>query len=222
MVYQLSTLVTRVQQRIRDTSYSSTEIAQYINDTINDIYNEYRLPFMESTVAYTLTANNSDITHGTGLPADYVQAVDLILGTQPSGKTLTYVDYRQIDRSTAYNDLTSTLNTVPTYWYYFNEIINTYPASTVAQTVTLLYYSRPTDLSADADVPTIPSNFGEILVMGAAYRVMQVKDNYDQATILQNKYDEILDKLVVKSSQHQVGTATRVRINRNTYAKPYF
>ncbi len=222
MAYQLSTLVARVQQRVRDTGFSSTEIAQYINDTINDIYNEYRLPFMESTVPYTLTANNGDITHGTGLPTDYVQAIDVILGTQPTGKTLTYVDYRLVDRSTGTGNLIATTSTSPVYWYYFNEIIYIYPVSTVAQTVTLLYYSKPTDLIADADVPTIPSNFGELLVMGAAYRVMQVKDNFDQATIYQNKYDELLDKLVVKYSQHQVGAGSRIRINRNSNTKAYF
>lgn len=222
MAYQLSTLVTRVQARIRDTGYSSTEIAQYINDTQNDIYNEYRLPFMEASTTYTLTIGNSDITTGVGLPATYVQAIDVSIGAAPGGKVLTYVDYRELDRSTWNEDPTATVNNIPQYWYFFANTIRVYPTPNAASLVTLQYYKKPTELSADADVPSIPSDFGEILVMGAAYRVLQVKDNYDQAAILQNKYDEILDKLVLKYSVHQVGTAMRMRINRRKVGRAYF
>jgi hypothetical protein len=61
-----------------------------------------------------------------------------------------------------------------------------------------------------------------MLVVGAAYRVLQVKDNYDQAGILENKYNELLQKLVVKSSVHQVGTGTTIRINRRKLGKTSF
>jgi hypothetical protein len=65
--YIAGDIVSRVQQRVRDTNYSSSEIKSYLNDTQNDVFNEYRLPFMETTHSYTLTAGDSDITHGSGL-----------------------------------------------------------------------------------------------------------------------------------------------------------
>lgn len=214
MAYNLGTTVTRVQQRIRDTGYSSAEIKSYINDTQYDVYNEYRLRFMEDSQAYTLAVGVADITNGSGLPTNYVQALDIINTTSGKQSTLTFIDAKSV------NNLTTTGQ--PTSWYIFENTINLYPIPTSADTVTLRYYKKPTELSADADVPEIPSEFNELLVVGAAYRVMQVKDNYDQAGVLQNKYDEILDKVVLKYSQSQVGQPTIMRINRNANSKTSF
>lgn len=223
MSYQLSDIVSKVKLRIRDTGYSSAEIINYINDTQFDVFNEYRLPFMQGTQTYTLTQNVSDITNGVGLPTNYTQAIDLTLTTTGREKVLIYVDFTEIDNTYPDPDDT-TVNpaNVPNLWYFFAETIKVYPVPNQAYTVSLRYYKKPTILSADADVPEIPSEFEELLVVGAAYRVLQVKDNYDQAAILQNKYDELLQKLVVRYSQPQVGTATRMRINRYAVGKSNF
>lgn len=223
MSYTTGTIVIRVQQRIRDTGYSSTEIKSYINDTQNDVYNEYRLPFMQETQAYTLTPNVSDITNGAGLPTNYVQALDIVLTTNGREKFLPYREVISTDINNPDADDTSVNHAnVPEYWYFYDETIKVYPVPNEAYTLNLRYYKKPTELSSDSDVPEIPSEFQEILVVGAAYRVMQVKDNYDQAAILQNKYDEILQKLVMKYSQIQVGTPTIMRINRNGIGKTSF
>lgn len=223
MAYQLSDIVTKVQQRIRDTGYSSTEIKNYINDTQNNVFNEYRLPFMQTTQNYTLTANVSDITDGSALPTNFVQAIDLSLTTVGREKVLDYMDFAELVQIYPDpDDTTKNPANVPDKWYYYAETIRVYPVPNSAYTVTLRYYKKPTLLSADADVPDLPSEFEEILVVGAAYRVLQVKDNYDQAGVLENKYSELLDKLVVKYSVHQVGTATRMRINRYAVGKSNF
>ena len=205
MSYTTGSIVTRVQQRIRDTGYSSTEIKSYINDTLNDIYNEYRIRFMEDTQDYTLVVGTADITNGAGLPTNYVQALDILINIG-TGTKLNYIEAKDIMDTTA--------SGVPTCWYIYENTIKVFPVPTTTYTVTLRYYKKPTELDADAGVPELPSEFQEVLVVGAAYRVMQVKDNYDQAAILQNKYDELLQKLVVKYSQSQVATPTRMRINR--------
>lgn len=210
MAYNLGTTVTRVQQRIRDTGYSSSEIKSYINDTQYDVYNEYRLRFMEDTQAYTLAVGTADITNGSGLPTNYVQAMDLIISIG-TGSKLEYVDAKDI--------VDTTTSGTPNCWYIYENTIKVHPIPSTAYTVTLRYYKKPTELSADADVPEIPIEFNELLVVGAAYRVMQVKDNYDQAGVLQNKYDEILQKLVNKYSQSQTGRPTIMRINRNAMGK---
>lgn len=223
MAYALSDIVTKVQLRVRDTGYSTTEIKNYINDAQNDVFNEYRLPFTQTTQNYTLDIGTSDITNGVGLPTNYVQALDLTLTSTGREKVLTYRDIREIDA--LYPDPDDTTihpANVPSDWYFYAETAKVYPVPDAAYTLTLRYYKKPTVLSADADVPDLPSEFEELLVLGAAYRVLQVKDNYDQAGILQNKFDEILQKLVVKYSQPQVGTPTRMRINRNAMGTTNF
>lgn len=220
MAYTLSDTVTKVQQRIRDTGYSSTEIKNYINDTQNDVFNEYRLPFMEASQAYTLATGVSDITNGSGLPTNFVQGIDLVLTSLGKESKLIYRDIRQMDELYPdWSDTTAYPPNTPTDWFYFAETARVHPAPNADDTVTLYYYKKPTILSADADVPEVPSEFQELLVVGAAYRVMQVKDNYDQAGILENKYAELLQKLVTKYSQAQVGTPTIMRSNYNGISK---
>lgn len=223
MSYQLSDIVSKVQQRVRDTGYSSTEITNYINDTQNDVFNEYRLPFMQTTQNYTLTTNVSDITNGSGLPTNFVQAIDLTLTTSGREKVLVYRDFAWIDANYPDpDDTTANPANVPHSWYLYAETIKTFPVPNDAYTLTLRYYKKPTILDTDADVPEIPSEFAEILVTGAAYRVLQVKDNYDQAGVLENKYQELLDKLVVKYSIPQVATPLIMRTNRRSVGKSNF
>lgn len=223
MAYTTADLVSRVQQRVRDTGYSSSEIKSYLNDTLNDVFNEYRLPFMETIQTYALTSGDSDITHGSGLPANYVQALDLIITTSGQERLLPYADIREIDQYYPDpDDTTRNAQNTPSRWYYYADTIRVFPVPNQAYTVSLRYYKKPTELEDDADVPEVPSEFAELLVVGAAYRVLQVKDNYDQAGILQNKYDELLQKLVVKFSQPQVGKPVVMRINRYALGKTSF
>jgi len=223
VAYQLSDLITKVQRRVRDTGYSTSEITDYLNDTQNDIYNEYRLPFMQTYVDYALFANTADITNSSGLLPDYVQAVDLQVTTTGKETQLIYMPYEELFSTYPDpSDQTAYPSTTPMYWYFYNETINVFPTSAVDLTVRLRYWKKPTDLVQATDVPSIPSEFAELLVVGAAYRVLQVKDNYDQAGILQNKYDELLQKLVVKYSVPQTGKALRMRINRLAAGKLNF
>lgn len=223
MAYNLGDITTKVQLRVRDTGYSTTEIANYINDTQNDVFNEYRLPFTEDSQDYTLTTGVADITNGTGLPTNYVQAIDVYLRSAGKEKVLIWKDIREIDMLFPDpGDTTTYPSNTPSYWYNYEDTINVHPAPNEAYTLTVRYYKKPTALVLDADVPELPSEFEELLVVGAAYRVLQVKDNYDQAGILQNKYDEILQKLVVKYSQKQVGTPNLMRINRRALGKTSF
>jgi len=223
LAYTTGALVTKVQLRVRDTGYDSTEIKNYLNDTQNDVFNEYRLPFMEATQDYTLTVGVSDITNGSGLPTDFSQAIDLYITTANKEKVLVYRDFREIDRLYPDpDDTTKYVTAEPEDYYRYGQTFKTRPVADLAYTATLRYYKKPTILSDDANVPSLPSEFEELLVVGAAYRVLQVKNQYAQAGVLENKYRELLDKLVVKSSVAQVGSPTVMRINRRALGKTSF
>lgn len=211
MTYQLSDIVSKVQQRVRDTGYSSSEIIGYINDAQNDVFNEYQLPFMQSLQTYTVTPAVSDITNGNGLPTNYVQALDLINTTDGQEMVIPFQNVAAVDNT--YPDADDQPTGQPQYWYYYASTIKLYPAPADAYTLTLRYYKKPTTLADDADVPEVPSEFGELLVAGAAYRVLQAKDNYDQAAIHQNKYDELLQKFAVRYSQTQMGAPVIMPLN---------
>jgi hypothetical protein len=224
MAYQLSDIVSKVQQRVRDTNYSAAEIKNYINDTQNDVFNEFRLPFMEAVQTYTVTAADSDITHAAGLPDDYVQALDLIYTGTGGERVISFLDIREIERMYADpDDTTSHPAGSPLYWYYYANTIRVFPAPSSAYTLRLRYYKKPTLLTDDTDVPEIPSEFEELLVRGASSRVLEVKDNYDQAAVHENKYTEQLQKLVNKyAGQSQVGSPVTMRINKYAIGKTSF
>lgn len=223
MSYILSDIRTKVRNRVRDSAYDSTEITNYLNDTQNDVFNEYRLPFMETTQDYTLATGTADITNGSALPANFVLPIDLILTSNGREKTIPIKDVRQMDMDHPdYENNTSQPSGEPQAAYKYGQTIRVYPEPDQAYTVTLRYYKKPTLLSADADIPSLPSEFEELLVIGASYRVLQVKDNYDQAGVLENKYKEMLDKLVMKYARNQTGQPTLMRINRNIVAKRHY
>ena len=223
MSYNAGSLISQVQTRVRDQGFSSTTILQLINDTQNDVFNEYNFPFMQTSATFVLTSGDEDITSGSGLPANFMTAQHLTLTSGGRESNLPFVDFRWIEQN--YPDPTDTNRHpagTPRYAYYANGTINVFPAPNDTLGVTLTYRKKATELSGNDDVPEIPSEFAELLVVGAAYRVMQIKDNYDIAGVLQNKYDEILQKLAVRYNKIQVGTPKRMRINRRGMGKTNF
>lgn len=212
MTYQLSTLVTKVQQRVSDTGYSSAEIQNYINDTQNDVFNEYRLDLMKTAQNYTVTAGVADITDGDGLPTNYVEAISLRDTTAGQNQDIEFIS--EDDLESLYPDYDTQDEGQPRYAYFSAGTIKLFPAPAGAYTLTLRYYKKPTELAADADVPEIPSEFSELLVAGAAYRVLQVKQAYDEAGILENKYAELLQKFYDKYLRQPASGPARMKINR--------
>lgn len=212
MAYQLSTVRSKVQQRVGDTGYSTGEIDNYINDTQNDVFNEYRLPSMKTSQNYTVTSGVADITNGVGLPTNYVEAVSLRDYTTGQQQDIPFIDLDDLEDM--YPDYDTQSNGQPRYAYFADDTINLFPAPGGAYTLKLRYYKKPTTLSADADVPEIPSEFEELLVAGAAYRVLQVKQAYDEAGIYENKYAELLQKFYDKYMRAPASGPALMRINR--------
>lgn len=214
MAYTLNDLAFKVQKRIRDTQYDFGEIKDAINEAQYDAFNEYVLPFMEATQSYTTTASVSDITNGDGLPANYNVAIDL---TDTSNGREQVIPFRRVTTlEEQYPDADDQPATYPQFWYYYAQTIRLYPRPAGAYTLRLRYYKKPTELTADDQVPEIPEEFGELLIRGAAYRILQVKDQYDFAAIHQNKYDELLQKMAVRYSNPQLGTPVVMPVNRIT------
>lgn len=212
MAYTLASLVTKTQQRVSDTGYSSSEIKDYINDTQNDVFNEYRLDLMKTSINFTVTPSVADITNGNGLPSTYVEAISLRDYTTGQAKDIPFIDLD--DLISLHADYDTHTAGQPQYAYFADNTINLFPAPLGAYTLTLRYYKRPTELSADADVPEIPSEFGEMLVAGASYRVLQAKQAYDEAGIHENKYAELLQKFYDKYMRSPASGPARMKINR--------
>lgn len=213
MSYVLSDIATRVQTRVRDSGYSTTTIKGFINDTQNSIFNEYDLRFMETSTTYNLTTNVQDITNGSGLPSDFVSPINLVITTDNYENDLIYVDYKELDE--LFPDQSSTTATTPRYWWFYGDTISVYPKPDQAYVVRLRYLKKPTALSADGDVPDVPSEFEELLVYGAAYRVFEEKDMDEKAANFEAKYNREVQKLVNRYAFRRKGELPIMRLTRH-------
>jgi hypothetical protein len=99
----------------------------------------------------------------------------------------------------------------PHYWTeYANQIYFNCPAD-LAYTLKQFYQKTPTELSADSDIPELPQNFREAIVLGAAYRCEEERDNYDIAAVVQNRFNDRVSDLIMRlANDTMVGPDTVV------------
>lgn len=77
----------------------------------------------------------------------------------------------------AYPDLTTAGS--PSYYYFENGVIRTYPAG---GTLRVRYWSVPNDLVDDDDLPIVPPGYRELIVFGALWRAHMWSQNFEEAT----------------------------------------
>lgn len=214
MAYTTGALVTKVQNKIDDSGFSSTKIIDFLNDTQREIFNGRLLRFMETSDTFTATVGQASV--GT-MPTDFQMPIDMRI-TDPDGyvKKLQYVDYKIIDE--LYPEPTVNGNGIPDTWYEYGGQIYVNPTPSVAVTLTLRYYKRPTELSTSSDVPSIPEEFQELLVLGATRRCLQHNDSYDQAGVLQvNEFEPMLNDMTRRFGPRKQDGPYQMRINRRSF-----
>lgn len=211
MAYTLSQLVTDIQNRLDDTGFSSTILKQFINDAQNEYTNGRFFRFMEATQSYTLTVGVADITNGAGLPTTFQMPTMLRITTANYEKVLPFMDYTEFRKT--YPSAPNDANGTPKLWYEYGGTISVYPKPDTALAVSLDYIKKPTTLSGDSDVPQIPSEWGELLTLGAYKRALEYNDDFDLAQAVQYKIDELLLDMTRRLSTRMTAPAV-MPINR--------
>lgn len=216
MAYTVAGLTTQIQTRLDDTGFSSATILQFLNDAQREYTNGRMMRIMEASQNYTATIGNTDLTGGGGLPAAFQAPIDLRVTTLGSEGALFYMDPKEFD--IAYPQPTLAGNNLPTIYYRFGSTINLFPTPDRAYAITLRYYKTPTELVNTTDVPEIPSEWQELLVLGALWRCHQLNDNYDMAGIVQGRVDEILNDYSRRMSPGKMQPAI-MKLNSNSPAR---
>lgn len=195
MAYQLSDLRTRVRSKIKDSSYSATTIDGFINDAQQEIADLYTWPYFQKIVSGSLTVGEYTFEQ----QSDH-QTTERMHLVHP---TTTTSFWDLTDRYMSPTEFFSTFpepgemnNSQPNFWTeYQNQIYFNCPSDNT-YTLKQFYQKIPTELTADADVPELPQNFREALVLGAAYRCEEERDNYDIAAILQQRFNDKVSDLI--------------------------
>ena len=71
--------------------------------------------------------------------------------------------------------------------------------------LTVFYTKVPKTLALGADVPEIPEEFGELLVLGSYIRCLERNEDYDMAAYVRVEYNNMLDMLVSKYGFRKTG-----------------
>lgn len=197
MAYNLLDLRSRVRVKIKDSSYSATTIDGFINDAITEIADLYPWVYFQKLVAGSLTVG--DYTYEQ--QPDHQITSKLIL-INPTGNTSYWdiTDYRMPwqDFFNAFPSPDSLDNAQPAYWTeYGNQLYFNCPVD-IAYTLRQFYQKVPTELVSDADIPELPQNFREAIVLGASYRCEEERDNYDIAGVLQNRFNDRVSDLMMR------------------------
>jgi hypothetical protein len=182
-----------LDDKLDDTSFDPAVVDRFINATQRDIFNTYQLPFTEKVFSGALPVGNYIFQ----MPTD-LQSVLSIVITAPDGQQ------RSINnRFMAYKDFNASYPTPLnneagpiTAWTLFGGKM--YSNTTIDQSYQMdtFYIKKPITLTDDADVPEIPEEFQEVLVLGAYKRVLERNEDYDMAAVIGNQYNDQLDKLV--------------------------
>ena len=189
MSYNLQTVRTRIQQKLDDDGFDTATIDQFINDGQRDILNSRRFTFMEKEATLTTTPDSSALT---GLPDDFQVAISLrIVGDLP--QVLNYVEYDDFD--VMIPDPDNVAANFPKSWYVFNNSPYVYPRANDTYNIKLKYLKKPAELVNDGDIPEIPEEFSEALVIAGYKRALEFNDENDKAQLVQIQVDELIEKM---------------------------
>lgn len=215
--YNLGTLVSDIKDELQDESYDENRIIRYINQAYFETFGEVPYSFFEKTYKY------ETIDHGIlQVPNDFQSVIRLVVEKERMKMPLRYLDprkyYAAIEGQKVYR-YTLIGNEIHFYLpddYQCNGD-NTTPDN--FYTVKLYYEAKPVALANPTDVPLIPSEYGEILVLGALERAERRRGNYDFAQIYENRKNELITNMSLRYGPRQLEGENRafppvnIRIN---------
>lgn len=187
MSYNLQTLRTRVQQRLDDDSFDTAILNQFINDGQRDVLNTNRFRFMERSAYITTEAGSKSFTN---LPDDFQVAIKIL--------DLRYLEDDMLD------NLADTKGR-PSMWSVFGGKPYVFPTADDTYTYNLKYLKKPDELADDEDVPEIPEEFGEVIVLAAYKRALDFNDENDKSQMIQLQVDDLIDQMSLRYTD-QLGT----------------
>lgn len=195
MEYTLSGIRNRIlDDKLDDLEFDPTVIDNFINDTQRYIFNQYELSFQEKIFSGVIPTGSTIFK----LPTDVAEIQSQTItspvdGGQRSLKD-SYIDFRSFN-SMYPTPGASLPGPIGRWTLYANNMLTSAPTDK-EYTMTIFYISKPVTLSAEGDIPQIPEEFAELLVLGAFMRVQKRNEDFDLAIETEKDYDKIMLQLV--------------------------
>lgn len=196
MAYNLLGLRTLVRAKIKDPSYAADTIDGFVNDAVVEIADLYPFKQFQKAVRGSLTVGESIYAQ----QPDHQTTSRLILidptTSAETDMTRMYKPSSEFFEIFHAPDLEE--NGLPGFWTeYGNQIYFDRPVDK-AYELRQFYQKIPTELTASEDIPELPRNFREAIVLGASYRAEEERGNYDIAAVLQNRFNDRIGDLIMR------------------------
>lgn len=190
MEYNLAGIRQRVViDKLDDEEFDPQVVDNFINDTQRDIFNQYELPFQEKIFQGTIPAGSTMFK----MPAD-VALIQSTSVTGIPGFTDRKTDWRSFFKQ--HNDINNAPASAILDWtLYAGNVLMSAPTDQ-DYTMNMFYIRKAKTLKQDDDVPEVPEEFSELLVLGAFMRIQRRNEDFDLARETYAEYKEQLSLLV--------------------------
>lgn len=162
-----------------DGARGTTRVQNWVNSAYREIVADSDWPFLQATATGPAPITIADL----GTIESVINVATLL--------KLVPVDRRNL------TDVFPVLTTAGIGEFYYvtgGTVINVYPADT-ASTLQVLYWKSPPDLSASTDVPIVPAQYQELIILAALRRGFTEDNDAGDAQIVQAELDRGLTNM---------------------------
>lgn len=210
MDYTLAGIRNRVMKdKLDEEEYDESILNNFINDTIFEIFTSYELPFQEKIYSGTLPSG----VHMFSLPDD-VSVIQSRMVTSSNGlyKNIDdlFMPFRDFNQKYM-NNRTNQPGEPGIWTTYANKMILSQPTDQ-DYTLDLYYTKKPSPLLNDSDVPEIPIEFQESVVLGAYMRVQRREGDHDLALTTERSYYDSLSRMVARYGSRHSNKPQKIRL----------
>jgi len=180
-----------ITDKLDDPTFDSDVVDRFINTTQRWIFNQFELPFTEGRFSGVIAANQTVFE----FPNDVQVPQDLVITTAGEQQDISdnYMVFRSFFK--AFPKPESRESGAPTYWTsHAGKLYLSQPTDKAYQLDTF-YIKKPPLLTDDTDVPEVPEEFQEVLVLGTYKRILERNEDWDMAAIVDSQIDNEISML---------------------------
>lgn len=187
--------------KLDDEEYEASVVDNFINDTQRNIFNQYELPFQEKIFQGTVPQTTTLFAFPTDVAITQSHLITAPDGTQ-TDLADKYLEFKEFNRRypTPSNNKPGP---IAAWTLFAGNMLLSAPLDQ-DYTMTIFYIRKPKTLSANSDIPEIPEEFSELLVLGAFMRVQKRNEDYDLAAVTNQEYNDQLDLLVSRYGYRKI------------------
>lgn len=194
-------LKNKLTTQIGDPNLDSTVMGDALNYTEQSIFSAFDLTLNSAQQTNAVASGANTLT--TALPSNLERISSLYVSSPAaSARNLTEYFVKVKDFRTLYPSAGTDTGSLQEWTYYTS--VEFAVLASEATTIKLDYIKGVTIMSADADVPTIPQAYEELLMLGSKMRVYEQKEDFDYAGQFTNRYADLLEAFVTRYSTRQV------------------